>query len=68
MKLRTFEDQEWCLRGLSSEVLLKEIRSHLVPILTHKEEVSTMSVPGDFERDDDLYILGRISELKRRVQ
>ncbi len=54
------------LQKKSTDELLNECIDRLNPILTHKRKPSSMSVPVDFERDDDVYVIERLREIKRR--
>ncbi len=60
--------QEALIADTPSEELIGECLDRLIPILTHKQPVSYMSIPVDHARDDDCFILDRLREVQCRVK
>jgi hypothetical protein len=60
-------EQKALIGAATSEELLDQCVGRLTPILTHETPPSTLSVPADHERDDDLFILDRLLEVRRRL-
>ena len=59
-------EQEALIASGDSVVLLQECIERLSQILTN-ERLSAMSIPVDYERDDDVFILERLREVQRRL-
>lgn len=54
--------------GVMADVLVEQCIDRLLPILTHKRPVSYMSIPPNFDRDDDVYVLDRLQEVLKRLR
>lgn len=61
------DQQEKLIAETSSEELLDQCIGRLLPILAGEQRRPRMSVPVDFERDDDVFVIERLREIKRRV-
>lgn len=59
--------QEKLIAETSSEELIDQCIGRLLPILAQDQRRPRMSVPVDFERDDDVFVIERLREIKRRV-
>lgn len=59
--------QEKLIAETSSEELLDQCIGRLLPILAMEQRKPRMSIPADHERDDDLFVIERLREIKRRL-
>lgn len=61
-------EQERHIASKNADDLIDECLERLVPILTHRRPVRYMSIPVNYERDDDVYILTRLREVQKRLR
>lgn len=62
------DEQEAHIKNTMADVLIDECIERLLPILTHERPASTMSVPVDHQRDDDVFVIERLREVRRRLR
>ena len=61
-------EQEAHIASTMADVLIDECLERLGPILTHKRKVRYMRIPVDYEHDDDVFILERLREVRKRLR
>ncbi len=61
-------EQEALVAALSDDDLHDQLWRKVMDVFTHKAEPSYMSIPVNYERDDDCYVSLRLQELKKRLR
>lgn len=61
-------EQDAYIKSATTETLISEVWGRVMPVLTHERAPSTMSIPVDHARDDDVFVADRLLELQRRAK